>query len=316
MKQLPLLLSALLFSFISLFANEKTLFDSSGVELKTKTGIIYGTLLLPNHINGKVPVAILISGSGPTDRDGNNPVMKNNSLKQLAEALANNGIASIRYDKRGIGESAKAAKSESDLRFEDYISDAIEWISFVKPNPKFSKVIVIGHSEGSLIGMNAAKNANGFVSISGAGSSADIILKEQLAPKGKVVQDLCYPIIDSLKAGVIIKEVNPMLNSLFRLSVQPYMISWFKHDPQIDIKQLKYPCLILQGDNDVQVSINDAKLLSAASNNSQLLIIEKMNHVLKIIDKGDQTANIASYSNPLMPISTVLIDEIVKYIKN
>ena len=276
MKQIQILLSAILFSFTSLFANENKLFDISAVELNTKTGIIYGTLLLPNNISNKVPVVILISGSGPTDRDGNNPVMKNNSLKQLAEALANNGIASVRYDKRGIGESVKAAKSESELRFEDYISDAIDWISFVKLNPKFSKVIIIGHSEGSLIGMNAAKYANGFVSISGAGSSADIILKEQLAPKGKVVQDLCYPIIDSLKAGVMIKDVNPMLNSLFRLSVQPYMISWFKHDPQIDIKQLKYPCLILQGDNDLQVSINDAKLLSAAGNESRLIFNKKL----------------------------------------
>lgn len=316
MKQIQIILSAILFSFTSLFANENILFDSSAIELNTKTGIIYGTLLLPNNISNKVPVVILISGSGPTDRDGNNPVMKNNSLKQLAEALANNGIASVRYDKRGIGESVKAAKSESELRFEDYISDAIDWISFVKLNPKFSKVIIIGHSEGSLIGMNAAKYADGFVSISGAGSSADIILKEQLAPKGKVVQDLCYPIIDSLKAGVMIKDVNPMLNSLFRLSVQPYMISWFKHDPQMDIKQLKYPCLILQGDNDLQVSINDAKLLSAAGNESRLLIVERMNHVLKIIDKGDQPANIASYSNIDMPISAVLTDEIIKYIKN
>lgn len=316
MKHLIIFVSAIFFSFTALFANGKSLNDSSSVELNTKTGIIYGTLLLPNNISGKIPVAILIAGSGPTDRDGNNQVMKNNSLKQLAETLANNGIASLRYDKRGIGESVKAAKSESDLRFEDYISDAIDWISFVKQNPKFSKIIVIGHSEGSLIGMNAAKNANGFVSISGAGSSADIILKEQLAPKGKVVQDLCYPIIDSLKAGIIIKEVNPMLNSLFRLSIQPYMISWFKHNPQMDIKQLKYPCLIIQGDNDLQVSINDAKLLSSASNKSQILIIEKMNHVLKIIDKGDQSANIATYSNPSIPISAILTDEIIKYIKN
>ena len=161
MKQIQILLSAILFSFTSLFANENKLFDISAVELNTKTGIIYGTLLLPNNISNKVPVVILISGSGPTDRDGNNPVMKNNSLKQLAEALANNGIASVRYDKRGIGESVKAAKSESELRFEDYISDAIDWISFVKQNPKFSKVIIIGHSEGSLIGMNAAKYATG-----------------------------------------------------------------------------------------------------------------------------------------------------------
>jgi alpha/beta superfamily hydrolase len=315
MKHLKILLLSLTYTLGLMTANAKTIVDTSSVELNTKTGVIYGTLLLPDNINGKIPAAILIAGSGPTDRDGNNQMMKNNSLKQLAESLAKNGIASLRYDKRGIAESAKAAKSESDLRFEDYISDANDWIQFLKQNPKFSKIIIIGHSEGSLIGMNAAKNANGYISIAGAGSSADVILKEQLSSKGKMVQDLCYPIIDSLKSGVIVKDINPNLNSLFRLSVQPYMISWFKHDPQTDIKQLKYPTLILQGDNDLQVSINDAKLLSAASKNSKLVIVEKMNHVLKIVDNGDKSANIASYNVPTMPISEVLVAEIVKYVK-
>ena len=316
MKYLTTLLSVLFILNSSLLANKNSLIDSTSVELSTKTGIIYGTLLMPNNISGKIPVVILIAGSGPTDRNGNNPMMKNNSLKLLAEALINNGIATLRYDKRGIGESVKAAKSESDLRFEDYISDAAAWIELVKQNPKFSKIIIIGHSEGSLIGMNAATNANGFVSIAGAGSSADIILKEQLSSKGKLVQDLCYPIIDSLKAGSIVKDINPNLNSLFRISVQPYLISWFKHNPQLDIKQLKFPSLIIQGDNDLQVSINDAKFLASANNKSKLVVIEKMNHVLKIVDNSNQASNLAAYTNPTIPISEVLIYEIVKYIKN
>ena len=273
MKHFKSLLPTFLLSIFTLIANANTLVDSSLIELNTKTGVIYGTLLMPDNVSGKVPIAILIAGSGPTDRDGNNPMMKNNSLKLLAESLTINGIATLRFDKRGIAASIKAAKSEADLRFEDYIEDAIGWIELMKQNPKFSKVIIIGHSEGSLIGMNAAKHANGFVSIAGAGSSADIILKEQLSSKGKMVQDLCYPIIDSLKAGIIINDVYPNLNSLFRLSVQPYMISWFKHNPQIDIKQLKFPSLIMQGDNDLQVTLNDAKLLSESSKKSKFIII-------------------------------------------
>lgn len=316
MKYLITLLSVIFILNSPLLAHNNSLMDTSLVELNTKTGIIYGTLQTPKIINDKIPVAILIAGSGPTDRDGNNPMMKNNSLKLLAEALTNNGVATLRYDKRGIGESVKAAKSESDLRFEDYISDAVAWIEFVKQNPKFSKIIIVGHSEGSLIGMNAAIHANGFVSIAGAGSSADIILKEQLSSKGKIVQDLCYPIIDSLKAGIIVNDVNPNLNSLFRISVQPYMISWFKHNPQIDIKQLKFPSLIIQGDNDLQVSINDAKLLASVNNKSKLVIIEKMNHVLKIVDNSNKDSNLAAYTNPTIPISEVLINEIVKYVRN
>ena len=308
------LFAALLTISIQLIAQDKPTNNASLIGLKTNSGSLYGTLLMPNHINGKIPVALIIAGSGPTDRDGNNAMMKNNSLKMLAESLANNGIASLRYDKRGIGESKAALISEVNLSFEDLIQDAQQWVRMLKENKKFSKIIIIGHSEGSLIGMNAAKNANGFISLAGAGRSADLILKEQLGAQPKQVQDLCFPIIDSLTAGKLVDNVNPMLNSLFRSSVQPYMISWFKHNPQQDIKQLKFPCLIIQGDNDLQVSISDARLLADAKNNNQLVIIEKMNHIFKIIDSGDRSANVAAYSNPTMPISNEMTEKISHYI--
>ena len=310
------LFAALLTISIQLIAQDKPTNNASLIGLKTNSGSLYGTLLKPNHINGKIPVALIIAGSGPTDRDGNNAMMKNNSLKMLAESLANNGIASLRYDKRGIGESKAALISEVNLSFEDLIQDAQQWVRMLKENKNFSKIIIIGHSEGSLIGMNAAKNANGFISLAGAGRSADLILKEQLGAQPKQVQDLCFPIIDSLTAGKLVDNVNPMLNSLFRSSVQPYMISWFKHNPQQDIKQLKFPCLIIQGDNDLQVSISDARFLADAKNNNQLMIIEKMNHVFKIIDSGDRSANVAAYSNPTMPISNEMAEKISHYIKS
>lgn len=315
MKFAALFLSVIVLSITTLHAQDSLTNKSAPIELKTATGIIYGTLVTPLNVKGKLPVALIIAGSGPTDRDGNNSMMKNNSLKQLAESLAANGIASLRYDKRGIAESKQAGKSEADLRFEDYINDASDWIKLLKQNGTFSKIIVIGHSEGSLIGMNAAKNAEGFVSLAGAGYSADLILKNQLGAQGKQIQDMCFPILDSLKEGKLVANVNPMLSSLFRASVQPYMISWFKHNPQAEIKQLKSPSLIIQGDNDLQISLDDARQLSAASPKSKLVIIEKMNHVLKMVDSGDRSANVAAYSNPTLPIATILVNEIVKYIK-
>jgi alpha/beta superfamily hydrolase len=300
----------------TLLAQESMNYSTQFVQLGISTGSLHGTLLIPNTVKEKVPVALIIAGSGPTDRDGNNAMMKNNSLKMLAESLANNGIASLRYDKRGIGESKAALISEANLSFEDLIQDAQQWVQMLKENKKFSKIIIIGHSEGSLIGMNAAKNANGFISLAGAGRSADLILKEQLGAQPKQVQDLCFPIIDSLTAGKLVDNVNPMLNSLFRSSVQPYMISWFKHNPQQDIKQLKFSCLIIQGDNDLQVSISDSRLLADAKNINQLVIIEKMNHIFKIIDSGDRSANVAAYSNPDLPISIVLVEKVTKYINS
>lgn len=296
-------------------AQDNSFSNSTPIELKTTNGTIYGTLLMPPKSNGKVPVVLIISGSGPTDRDGNNQMLKNNSLKQMADSLAINGIASIRYDKRGIGESKQAMKSEADLRFDNYIEDATDWVKLMRQNKIFSKIIIVGHSEGSLIGMNAAKYADGFVSVAGLGSSADLILKNQLGVKGKELQDMCFPIIDSLKEGKLVANINPNLSSLFRQSIQPYMISWFKHNPQIDIKQLKFSSLIIQGDNDLQVGINEAKLLASSNSKNKLVIVEKMNHVLKVIDSGDRSANTAAYADPNMPIAGALIEAMVKYIK-
>lgn len=315
MRYINLLLILLFISIVNIHAQDSAFASSTSIELKTSSGTIYGTLLVPTNINTKIPVALIIAGSGPTDRDGNNPVMKNNSLKLLAESLANKGIASIRYDKRGVGASNQAAKSESNLKFDDYIQDAVGWIDLIKQENLFSKIIVIGHSEGSLIGMNAAKEANGFISLSGAGNSADFILKDQLNAQGKQIQDMCFPIIDSLKAGKLVPNINPILNSLFRESVQPYMISWFKQNPQANLAQLNYPCLIVQGDNDLQVSIKEAKLLAAVSDKHKLVIIEKMNHVLKTIDSKERAVNLAAYANPMMPISLSLTEAIVNYIK-
>lgn len=315
MKFLSIVLSVLLFPMSFIKAQESSFNNITPIELNTSTGTIYGSLTMPVKSKGKVPVVLIIAGSGPTDRDGNNQMLKNNSLKQMADSLALNGIASIRYDKRGIGESKKAIISESDLRFDNYIQDATDWIKLMRQNKSFSKIIVVGHSEGSLIGMNAAKYADGFVSVAGLGNTADIILKNQLGARGKEIQDMCFPIIDSLKEGKLVANINPNLSSLFRQSIQPYMISWFSHNPQLDIKELKYPSLIVQGDNDLQVGINEAKLLASSNPKNKLVIVEKMNHVLKIIDSGDRSANTASYSDPNLPIASGLIGEIVRYVK-
>ena len=282
--------------------------------LHTATGDIFGTLTIPKSVS-KIPVALIIAGSGPTDRNGNNQMMKNESLKMLAYSLANNGIASLRFDKRGIAESSKAAKTEAELRFDDYVKDAKGWIELLRKDQRFSKVFVIGHSEGSLIGMiSSLAFADGYISIAGAGKSADKIIKEQLASQPQEVKDLSFPIIDSLVVGKTVKDVNHNLYSLFRPGIQPYMISWFHYDPQVEIKKLTIPVLIVQGTNDIQVTVEDANLLAKASTHTQLVLIKNMNHIFKIVD-GDRNANIATYNDPSLPISKELTDNITAFIK-
>lgn len=301
---------------LSAFAstNSDSAFNETPVVLHTATGDLFGTLMLPANFS-KGPVALIIAGSGPTDRNGNNPVMKNESLRMLAQGLANHAIASLRYDKRGIAESKAAMKGEANLRFEDYIKDAQDWIDLLKKDKRFKKVVVIGHSEGSLIGMVAARQgADGYVSIAGAGRSADLLLKEQLASQPQNIKDISFPIIDSLVQGKTVTNVDPMLYSLFRPDVQPYIISWFRYDPQAEIKKLAIPVLVVQGTNDIQVSTQDAQLLAKANPHAQLVLIDGMNHILKNVE-GDRSANIATYNNPSLPISDKLLSAIVKFIE-
>jgi alpha/beta superfamily hydrolase len=287
-------------------------FIETEIVLETKTGKIFGTLTTPKTFS-TIPVALIIAGSGPTDRNCNNSMMKSDAYKKLAHQLAQKNIASVRYDKRGIAASIEAGLSEADLRFENYIDDAKEWTALLKKDKRFSSTTIIGHSEGSTIGMIAAKNANKYISIAGPGQSADKVLKTQFKSQPKEIQEIAFPIIDSLSSGKLVDKVDPNFNSLFRKSVQPYLISWYKCDPQLEIQKLKIPVLILQGTNDIQVSVDEAKKLSAANKNAKLVIIENMNHVCIIIE-GDRQANMATYNKSNLPLAPELISEITDFI--
>ena len=284
------------------------------IVLETPTGKIYGTLTTPKQFS-KIPVSLIIAGSGPTDRNCNNSMMKSDAYKKLAHELAEKNIASVRYDKRGISASAAAGLSESELRFENYVKDANDWIQLLKKDNRFSVITIIGHSEGSTIGMIAAKNADKYISIAGPGQSADKVLKEQLGAQSKEIQEATFPIIESLANGKLVDTVTPDFNSLFRKSVQPYLISWFQYDPQLEIQKLNIPILIIQGTNDLQVSVDDAKRLSKANPKAQLLLIEKMNHIFRILD-GNRQANIATYDQPNLPIAPELVKSISDFILN
>lgn len=282
--------------------------------LDVDKGKIYGTLMMPKDREGST-VALIIAGSGPTDRNGNNSSMKNNSLKMIAEALAKEGISSVRFDKRGIGESASLVEKEEDLVFEDYVNDVVGWIEKLKKDNRFNKVVVIGHSEGALIGAVAVNNTDGdgFVSIAGVGYSAYETLERQLKEQSQQVFEICKPIMDELMKGNLVDDVPEGLYSLFRPSVQPYLISWFKYDPVEEISKVEEPVLIIQGDNDIQITVEDANRLYEGNPESKLVIIEGMNHILKDAPE-DREGNIATYSNPTLPLNERFVKELINFI--
>jgi hypothetical protein len=294
------------------------------ITLTTPTGAIAGSLMLP-ATPGKVPVALIIAGSGPTDRNGNSTQLPgpNNTYKMLAEALAKQGIASVRYDKRAIGASKAAATSEADLRFSTYVDDAAAWVTLLKGDARFSTVTVIGHSEGSLIGMVAAKQAgaSAYVSLEGAGRNAADVLRGQVDPQfiaagmpemAKANDD----ILASLSAGKTVENFPaiPAFTSLYRASVQPYLISWFTYTPAVEIAKLTVPVLIIQGTTDIQVGMDDANALKAAKPDAEFKVIEGMNHVLKHAP-ADRAANVATYSDPSLPLVPDVPQAIVALIR-
>jgi len=289
------------------------------VSLVTPTGTIYGTLELPPG-RGPFPLVVIIAGSGPTDRNGNSPLLpgKNNSLELLADGLRDRGIASVRYDKRGIGESAKAMVSEADLRFDMYADDAAAWVKQYSKDPRFTTITIVGHSEGSLLGMLAAQHSptDGYVSLEGAGRPADQVLREQLGRQlPPALMTAANNALDTLLAGHTVANTPEALAALFRPSVQPYLISWLRVNPQTEIARLTIPVLIVQGTLDGQVPESDAKLLAAAQPRAKLLIIQGMNHVLKQVP-ADAAAQRNSYGDPSIPDAPELIDGIASFIKS
>lgn len=288
------------------------------ITLDTPTGQLAGTLELPAGAD-KPRVALLIAGSGPTDRDGNSSMIpgRNDSLKLLAAGLAEAGIATVRYDKRGIGGSHAAGSAESALRFEMFVDDAAAWIARLKADPRFASVAVIGHSEGSLIGMLAARqtDAAAFVSIAGIADGASTLMRKQL--EGKLPPELekeSERILVSLESGAVVDPVPPALATLFRPSVQPYLISWFKYVPAQRIAELTMPVLVVQGNTDIQVDVVQANRLHGARPGAKLAIIPGMNHVFKHV-RAVPELQVASYGDPSLPVSPLLIKSIADFLQ-
>lgn len=282
---------------------------------KGSGGKIYGTYSIPEG-DKAVPVVLIIAGSGPTDRNGNQAMsVRGNTYKLIAESLKKAGIASVRYDKRGIGESSNAMKHEEDMRFEDMVDDAAGIAAMLKEDKRFSSVIILGHSEGSLVGMLAAAKepVNAYVSVAGLANSADKIMVRQIAAQSEEMSLRAAFLMDSVKRGKTVEKVDADLAPLFRPSVQPYMRSWIKYEPRTEIQKLHIPVLILQGTTDIQVSEGEATTLKEAYPRATLKVIPEMNHVLKVAPK-DRAKNIETYTEPKLPLAPGFMEALIAFI--
>lgn len=256
------------------------------LELPTQGGFLSGTLLLPDG-RGPFDVALLIAGSGPTDRDGNNPLQPGpcDNFKLLARALAARGIASLRYDKRGIGASSCPGLQESALRFGHMVDDAVAFSAHLSQDARFERLVLVGHSEGGLVAMLAAEAARAaaVASLSAAGQPAATLMLNQIARALPATQaEAAHQALLSLQAQQPVAEVPDEFFLLFRPEVQPYLMSWFRHDPAEVAAALRVPLLLVHGAADPHLEVAQVRLLHAAQPAARLRIVDGMDHLLAV----------------------------------
>ena len=276
-----------------------------------------GTLLAPP---GDDPhsIALILAGSGPTDRNGNQPSAHTDKLKQLAHGLFAGGIATLRVDKRGIAASAPALSSEAELNFSQYVADAKAWLQMLRRQDRFKRIFIVGHSEGALVATLAAQEEqlDGIILIAGIGFPLAVTIRRQLTSIGlpDALKTKAMEILASLERGELVSPVPPELNALFRPSAQPYLISSLTLDPAAELAKANVPALVVQGTTDLQVTVEDAKKLAASRDGVELVVIEGMNHTLKAAppDRNQQTS---TYIDPDIPLVPELVPRIADFIR-
>lgn len=286
--------------------------SASAQESKIQVGPIDAVLTVPTE-GDHPPVALIIAGSGTTDHDGNGPQVKPATLKKLSEQLITRKIATLRYDKRGAGGWKPEFGRPEDFRFKDYVDDAVSLVNYLRSSGKFSKIVVVGHSEGGLVGILAARRVpvDRLVLLVTAARKQGELVKSQL--EKTVPPDIYAPIakaIDAIMAGQIVDPPPPGLS--IAPSMQPGIASAFNEDPIDPLKQITQPTLIIGGGRDRQVARVDFAALSAASPVGKALWLPDMNHVL--VDVTDEADDIKAYSDAGRPLDPTMIDTVASFI--
>ncbi|MDP5106431.1 MAG: alpha/beta hydrolase [Polaribacter sp.] len=283
---------------------------SEEITIKNEAIELPGTL---TYFQENTPLIIWVHGSGPIDRNGNQPAQNVNAnyIKQFREAINKENIAFFSFDKR----TANKNNSDylKDTKFTDFALDVDVIVHHFKKDKRFTKITLIGHSQGSLIAMLASKNIDTYISLAGAGETIDKTIVKQIGKNNPTLGEAAQKQFDTLQAKGKIKTVNPFLMNIFAKQNQAFLYEWMQLNPTEEIKKITVPTLIINGDKDLQVKIEDAENLKNAKPNAELVIIKNMNHVLKNIEKEED--NLASYYSPDFPISEKLITTIVEFVK-
>ena len=303
--------SMLFFLLVTIsFAQEKE-YNSAIIKINP---YVEGNLVTP-YADDKVPLLIFIMDAGAINRDGNDRMSKNETFKKLSRELAKHGIASFRYDKR-IFAMDRMGVRENEISFKNFIDDAIETIDYFEKNNDYSKIILAGHGQGSLVGMIAARDrANAFIGIAGNANSIDNVIIDQLAEQAPGLDKSASLAFKQLRENGRATVYEPALESIFRYDLQPFMRTWLQYNPKEEIAQLDIPILLLYGKKDIQVNTSEGEKLKEVAPDAQFVAIDNMNHILSEI-KGNRLENHISYNESWRPIMPAVISTLATFVKD
>jgi len=295
-------------------------FSESFLDAPGPMGPLKGTVLSPP--TPSKAVVLIIPGSGPTDRDGNNPLgVKASTYRLLAEGLVSRGVTTLRIDKRGMFASSAAVKDANVVTIAEYVDDVSSWVRVLRKDTHAPCVWILGHSEGGLVALASAKSVEGecgliLVATPGLPMGDELQTQLKANPANAPLLGQAQSAIAALEQGrkVDVRNMHPALQGLFNPAVQGFLISEFSYDPARLIAGVTKPVLLLQGQRDLQVSAQDAQRLKQANPPAQLALLPDVNHVLKAVTTDDPRVNMAAYADPGLPLAPGVVDVIADFL--
>jgi hypothetical protein len=277
-----------------------------------------GTLLKPEGVT-RPPVVLLIAGSGPTDRNGNQFGAGPGELRQLAEALAAQGIASLRFDKRGIGRSVDPNLREESMNFDLMVGDASAWLTWLEHRTDLGPRLLAGHSEGGVVAIRLAQKSkvSGLILLSTPGVRLGDSMRDQIGAAGwpPALRNEALAILAKLESGADVKDVSAPLMLLFRPSVQPFLRSELSIDPAAELRIISTPTLVVNGGHDLQVAVSHAEPLLHARPDVRHFFSAEMSHDLKIVPADREQQQKVSF-DARIPLAPGLVEAVVGFVKD
>jgi pimeloyl-ACP methyl ester carboxylesterase len=292
------------------------------LRIPVEGGFLPGTLELPPTAGSGIPLVILMSGAGTTDRDGNNFNVpgKTDALALLASGLAQKGVASFRFDRRGAGEAYSIEKPGQQTGLYAHSGDAAKLIAYFSADARFSRIVLAGMNEGAWIGAMAVSLveaggffADGLVVLDSAGTPPIETLTESLSTLDEATRLEARAIIKAILDHGDYPEPSEALSDFFTTGRREWLESWLKFDPPKIFAELQCPVLFVFGQKDMQVEPKSFERLLAARPGAPARIIPGMNYALKAV--GSEEENFKSFTNPEFPVPKSLIELVAAFAK-